>query len=110
MKNYTLKICHKCQWKAPNWYSAWPQDIFCGEFRRSLEAEVERRNRDLSLLSQSLGQMLETQLKVNIYRGPYPIPNNDCTLWISPEEPELFSSTLADQGSYSSQPREKWLN
>ena len=39
------------------------QDVFCGEFRRSLESEVERRNRDLAKLSQSLGKMLETQLK-----------------------------------------------
>jgi len=39
------------------------QDVFCGEFRRSLESEVDRRNRDLSKLSQSLGKMLETQLK-----------------------------------------------
>jgi len=38
------------------------QDVFCSEFRRSLESEVERRNRDLGQLSASLGKMLETQL------------------------------------------------
>jgi len=39
------------------------QDIFCNEFRRSLEAEVDKRHRDLSKLSGSLGKMLETQLR-----------------------------------------------
>ena len=40
------------------------QEIFCGEFKRSLEAEVEKRHRDLSGLSASLGKMLDTQLQV----------------------------------------------
>lgn len=39
------------------------QDIFCNEFRRSLEDEVEKRHRDLAKLSSSLTKMLETQLK-----------------------------------------------
>jgi len=39
------------------------QDIFCNEFRRSLEDEVEKRHRDLAKLSSSLSKMLETQLK-----------------------------------------------
>jgi len=39
------------------------QDIFCNEFRRSLENEVEKRHRDLAKLSSSLSKMLETQLK-----------------------------------------------
>eukprot|EP00092_Neocalanus_flemingeri_P004593 GFUD01004944.1.p1 GENE.GFUD01004944.1~~GFUD01004944.1.p1 ORF type:complete len:756 (+),score=168.58 GFUD01004944.1:860-3127(+) len=39
------------------------QDIFCNEFRRSLDNEVEKRHRDLGKLSSSLGKMLETQLK-----------------------------------------------
>jgi hypothetical protein len=42
------------------------QDIFCNEFRRSLEDEVEKRHRDLAKLSSSLSKMLETQLQVNI--------------------------------------------
>ena len=41
------------------------QEIFCGEFKRSLEAEVEKRHRDLSGLSASLGKMLDTQLQVD---------------------------------------------
>ena len=40
------------------------QEIFCNEFKRSLEAEVEKRHRDLSGLSSSLGKMLETQVQV----------------------------------------------
>jgi len=39
------------------------QDIFCNEFRRSLENEVEKRHRDLGKLSSSLSSMLETQLQ-----------------------------------------------
>lgn len=39
------------------------QDIFCNEFRRSLEDEVEKRHRDLAKLSSSLTKMLETQLQ-----------------------------------------------
>jgi len=39
------------------------QDIFCNEFRRSLEDEVEKRHRDLAKLSSSLSKMLETQLQ-----------------------------------------------
>merc|ERR1719192_2045614 len=39
------------------------QEIFCGEFKRSLEAEVEKRHRDLSGLSASLGKMLDTQIQ-----------------------------------------------
>jgi hypothetical protein len=42
------------------------QDIFCNEFRRSLEDEVEKRHRDLAKLSSSLTKMLETQLQVNV--------------------------------------------
>ena len=41
------------------------QELFCGEFKRSLEAEVEKRHRDLSGLSASLGKMLDTQLQVD---------------------------------------------
>jgi len=37
------------------------QEIFCNEFRRSLENEVEKRHRDLAKLSSSLSKMLETQ-------------------------------------------------
>ena len=40
------------------------QDLFCNEFKRSLEAEVEKRHRDLSGLSSSLSKMLEEQLQV----------------------------------------------
>ena len=40
------------------------QELFCNDFRRSLEAEVEKRHQDLSGLSANLGKMLETQLQV----------------------------------------------
>ena len=40
------------------------QEIFCNEFRRSLENEVEKRHRDLAKLSSSLSKMLETQSRV----------------------------------------------
>ena len=42
------------------------QEIFCAEFKRSLEAEVERRHSDLGGVSSSLSKMLETQLQVRI--------------------------------------------
>ena len=42
------------------------QELFCNEFRRSLEAEVEKRHRDLSGLSSNLGKMLEKQLQVTL--------------------------------------------
>ena len=41
------------------------QEVFCSEFKRSLEAEVERRHRDLGGVSSSLSKMLETQLEVS---------------------------------------------
>ena len=40
------------------------QEIFCAEFKRSLDAEVERRHSDLGGVSASLSKMLETQLQV----------------------------------------------
>ena len=40
------------------------QELFCNEFRRSLEAEVEKRHQDLSGLSGDLSKMLEAQLQV----------------------------------------------
>ena len=39
------------------------QDLFCKEFRTSLEDEVVKRNEDLTRLSSDLSQMLESQLK-----------------------------------------------
>ena len=39
------------------------QEIFCAEFKRSLDAEVERRHSDLGGVSASLSKMLETQLQ-----------------------------------------------
>ena len=42
------------------------QEIFCAEFKRSLDAEVERRHSDLGGVSSSLSKMLETQLLVKI--------------------------------------------
>ena len=44
------------------------QDLFCNEFKRSLEAEVEKRHHDLSGLSTSLSKMLEEQLQVGIWQ------------------------------------------
>ena len=40
------------------------QELFCNDFRRSLEAEVDKRHQDLSGLSANLGKMLENQLQV----------------------------------------------
>ena len=45
------------------------QEMFCTQFKRSLESEVEKRHRDLSGLSSSLGKLLETQLQVS--QGPF---------------------------------------